>query len=299
MPSLHFPLTLRLYGHVLCCLRDNDFVGLDLFYRIKDCWKRRDTPHDLLLRPLEHGLSFKIGEWCFATMFDVEGHSESMPRPYFAALGHEAFLWFLYDVVEAANLSKLFGNIQILQTIASRIKEIGDLYEEGKEEEYLTQLEGSSRRKLINMFGKLCRNFPGPIASMKELYAFEVADRILHDRQLCNFIAETVMDIGFDGETEDGLRKQWVRRERWPARIRSILHARDRGKCAGCGVDIVQELDEAGHIDHMFAITRGGCNDLVNLQLLCSKCNLVKLDEAAEVTNSVPPYIRRPKKRGG
>ena len=106
---------------------------------------------------------------------------------------------------------------------------------------------------------------------MNELYACEVADRILHDRQLCSFIARTVMDIGFDGETEDGLQTQWVQRERWPAEVRSILLARDRGKCAGCGVDIVQELREAGHIDHMFAIARGGCNDLVNLQLLYSK----------------------------
>jgi hypothetical protein len=56
-PSLYFPFTLRLYAHVLTCLRDNDFVGLDLFYRIKDCWKRRDTPHDLLVRPLEGGLA--------------------------------------------------------------------------------------------------------------------------------------------------------------------------------------------------------------------------------------------------
>jgi 5-methylcytosine-specific restriction endonuclease McrA len=86
------------------------------------------------------------------------------------------------------------------------------------------------------------------------------------------------MEIGFDGETEDGLQKQWVERERWPARVRSILLARDRGKCAGCGVDIVQELREEGHIDHMFALARGGCNDLVNLQLLCSRCNLKKVD---------------------
>jgi hypothetical protein len=83
MPSLHFPLTLRLYGHVLRCLRDHKFTGLDLFYRIKDCWKKRDTPHDLLLRPLERGLPFKIGEWCFATMFDLEGVSESTGKQPF------------------------------------------------------------------------------------------------------------------------------------------------------------------------------------------------------------------------
>jgi hypothetical protein len=292
-PSLYFPFTLRLYGHVLRCLRDHNFTGLDLFYRIKDCWKKRDTPHDLLLRPLERGLSFKIGEWCFATIFDVEGVSESRIRPYIAELSHEGLLWFLGDVVEAANRSQFFEHAQI-PTIESRIKEIEDLYD-GREADYYTQLEGGGRRKLINIFVKFCRSLPEPISRMKELYACEVADRILHDRQLCYFIAQTVMDIGFDGETEEGLRTQWVERERWPARVRSILHARDRGKCAGCGVDIVQELHEDGHIDHMFSIARGGCNDLVNLQLLCSTCNLAKLDQIAEVINSVPRYIRRPK----
>jgi hypothetical protein len=293
-PSLYFPFTLRLYGHVLRCLRDHNFTGLDLFYRIKDCWKKRDTPHDLLLRPLERGLSFKIGEWCFATIFDVEGVSESMTRSYIAELSHEGLLWFLEDVVEAANRSQFFEHAPILLTIGSRIKEIEDLYNE-RETDYYTQLEGGARRKLINIFAKFCRSLPEPISRMKELYAYEVADRILHDRQLCNFIAQTVMDIGFDGETEEGLRTQWVERERWPARVRSILHARDRGKCAGCGVDIVQELHEDGHIDHMFSIARGGCNDLVNLQLLCTICNLAKLDQIAEVINSVPRYIRRPK----
>ena len=47
-------------------------------------------------------------------MFDVEGQSESMPRPYVAELGSEELLWFLGDVVEAANLSELFGEEQIL-----------------------------------------------------------------------------------------------------------------------------------------------------------------------------------------
>ncbi len=217
-----------------------------------------------------------------------------MTRPYIAELSHEGLLWFLGDVAEAANRSQFFGDAQILQTIESRIKEIEDLYNVS-EHNYYTQLEGVGRRKLSNIFAKFCRNLPEPISWMTELYACEVADRILYDRQLCNFIAQTVMDIGFDGETEEGLRTQWVERERWPARVRSILHARDRGKCAGCGVDIVQELHQDGHIDHMFSIARGGCNDLVNLQLLCSTCNLAKLDQIAEVINSVPRYIRRPK----
>jgi hypothetical protein len=68
----HFGFTLRLWAHVLTCLADRNFTGLDLFYRIKDCWKERDQPHDLLLRPLQRGLSTKIGEWCFDSLFDLE-----------------------------------------------------------------------------------------------------------------------------------------------------------------------------------------------------------------------------------
>jgi hypothetical protein len=48
-PLLYFSFTLPLYGHVLTCLRDHNFTGLDLFYSIRDCWKRRDTPSDLRL----------------------------------------------------------------------------------------------------------------------------------------------------------------------------------------------------------------------------------------------------------
>jgi 5-methylcytosine-specific restriction endonuclease McrA len=94
------------------------------------------------------------------------------------------------------------------------------------------------------------------------------------------------------------MHSQWVERERWPSRVKAILRARDRGKCAACGVDIVQELHEQGHIDHMFALARGGCNDLVNLQLLCSICNRKKLDRVEIATSSVPQYVRRLRLRG-
>ena len=297
MPSLYFPFTLRLYGHVIYCLNDHNFTGLDLFYRIKDCWKQRDTPNDLLLRPLEHGLSFKIGEWCFNTLF-YEGTSESMPTPYFSQLKSEQLFWFVGDVVEAANCSQLFNDNKLLQDISGHVSRIDDLY--GVDEEaYWRGIEGAGRRKLQKLFSKFCEDSSTLLSEMRDFYALEVADRILHDRQLCNFLAETLMNIGFDGETVEGLRAQWVERERWPEGVKTLLRARDRGRCAACGVDIVQELRETGQIDHIFPIARGGCNDVVNLQLLCTKCNRGKRDLTVEVSSSVPQYIRRVAKRPG
>src|SRR6266550_2962553 len=219
---MYFPFVLRLYGHTLHSIRDHNYTGLDLFYHIKDCWKRRDTPHDLLLRPLERGLSFKICEWCYDTMFDIEAANASTTKPYIAKLYKEDVLWFLEDVAEAAKLSGLFDK-EVLEAIETRINEIGDLYDKN-ETEYWRQVDGRGRRDLIGMFFALCRNYSTPLSQLKELYASEIADRILHDRQLCNFLAETVMNIGFDGETHEGLRTQWMQRESWPSRVKTILN---------------------------------------------------------------------------
>lgn len=292
MVHLHFPFTLRLYGHVLHCLSDHNFTGLHLFYRIKDCWKQRDAPHDILVKPLERGLSFKIGEWCFDTLFDVDNEHDGTDRPYCERLGPEDLLWFLEDVGEAARLSGHFDQADVLNELIAQVRAIGDLYDTD-EGGYWRQLERTGRQRLIRRFKALCTEQRDALKQMGEAYAYEVADRILHDRQLCLFIAQTVMEIGFDGETIDGLRSQWVNREAWPERVREIILARDRGRCAACGIDIAQDLRAEKHIDHMVAIARGGCNDLVNLQLLCRACNLKKSDGSADVENSVPPYIRR------
>jgi hypothetical protein len=153
MSSLHLPFTLRLYAHVLTCLTDHNFTGLDLFYRIKDCWKERDEPHDLLLRPLERGLSTKIAEWCFDTMFDVEGLSESMDRPYFKTLTGEALIWFVGDVVNAARrLESFAAESELLDRMAALITDIDDLYDAFDDQKYWKEVDGGGRRKLAAMF---------------------------------------------------------------------------------------------------------------------------------------------------
>lgn len=64
---------------------------------------------------------------------------------------------------------------------------------------------------------------------------------------------------------------QWVKR---------AVKFRDRGKCVCCGKDLSGILDcednAAVHYDHMVSLHSGGLNDVCNIQLLCSKCNLKK-----------------------
>ena len=164
---------------------------------------------------------------------------------------------------------------------------------------YWTFIQGEGRRRLRGLYCALHAEHPGPLAFMKSLYASEIADRIVHDRQLCAFIAKLLLQIGFDGDV-DGLARQWVERCNWPVAIKRIIAARDRGKCADCGIDIMHELEADAHFDHIVPISRGGCNDVVNLQLLCASRNRAKRAELRSVRSSVPRYVkRRPKGASG
>ena len=69
--------------------------------------------------------------------------------------------------------------------------------------------------------------------------------------------------------------------------------SRDKGKCAQCGVDIVMGLEADDHFDHMVPLSRGGCNDIVNLQLFCQGCNLNKSNKDVPIHSSIPPYLLR------
>ena len=55
-----------------------------------------------------------------------------------------------------------------------------------------------------------------------------------------------------------------------PKTTRKAVFIRDNYSCVKCGVA------ENLHIDHEIALSRGGSNDIDNLQVLCRDCNLRK-----------------------
>jgi len=57
-------------------------------------------------------------------------------------------------------------------------------------------------------------------------------------------------------------------------RSRALVLARD-GKCVMCGVTA---KDAVLHVDHIIPRSKGGTNDIDNLQALCARCNLGKSD---------------------
>ena len=55
-----------------------------------------------------------------------------------------------------------------------------------------------------------------------------------------------------------------------PAAVKRAVLIRDNDSCVKCGAT------ENLHIDHEIALSRGGSNDIDNLQVLCKDCNLRK-----------------------
>ena len=66
-------------------------------------------------------------------------------------------------------------------------------------------------------------------------------------------------------------------------KLRKHIHKRDMGICQACGSPVQfwgrissPFQDPSGAVDHIFPRSRGGQNDLTNLQLLCICCNSSK-----------------------
>lgn len=64
-------------------------------------------------------------------------------------------------------------------------------------------------------------------------------------------------------------------------RMRAVVFARDKGVCAGCGVDATRCIpkrrsrpNSAGWVaDHIIPLAFGGADDLTNIRTLCIDCN--------------------------
>jgi hypothetical protein len=78
-----------------------------------------------------------------------------------------------------------------------------------------------------------------------------------------------------------------LRRSTLPAWVKHAVFYRDRGLCALCQSDLSRlvtvEPDE--NYDHIVPLKRGGLNDVTNIQLLCSPCNLEKGDSTGTTSS--------------
>jgi len=159
--------------------------------------------------------------------------------------------------------------------------------------EHRQQISETRGAEILRTLGRECPH-DSHYPSIKHALALAIADRILHDRQIS---AEIARGLYAQRRVHNLEKPQYINRVRWPAFVKPLILARDRGKCAICRVDIAGELLAAAHIDHIFPLAGGGCNDVVNLQLCCHKCNLSKAMKLRTPDSSVPHYHSRALKR--
>ncbi|MCM0593308.1 MAG: HNH endonuclease [Gloeotrichia echinulata IR180] len=72
-------------------------------------------------------------------------------------------------------------------------------------------------------------------------------------------------------------------RIRIPPEVKKYVFERDKCQCQSCGKTT---LETNLTIDHIIPLSRGGQNDISNLQTLCSTCNQKK-------NNDLDPRFRR------
>lgn len=66
-----------------------------------------------------------------------------------------------------------------------------------------------------------------------------------------------------------------VKRKSFKTTERTIIYNKNKGRCAICGKFI--PFDEFT-VDHIIPLSKGGTNELKNLQCTCKTCNLIKQD---------------------
>jgi hypothetical protein len=289
MQNLHSTTSLKLFGYGIKSLYDPNWTGMFLYDQIKQHVRGRVEPTDLLRKPLEKGLPYHLGLWFFEEYFSLT-HLEGLNGEY--------AIWFIEDYSEMAAFHKCASTSAFLK-VELLINRVNELYE-SNEEEYYAYIESDDAMTEVQMcYKSMISCSSNNFEHFRNAYAEDFADRMLHDRQLCFYVSNLIYEIGFNGADDiDGEPKAWVERKKWPERIKAILRARDRGFCNECGANVVQELEDEMQIDHMIPIAKGGCNDIINLQILCAPCNRRKSANSTYVKSSVPKYLKRkaPKK---
>jgi hypothetical protein len=100
-----------------------------------------------------------------------------------------------------------------------------------------------------------------------------------------------IKDLGPDDvETEHALHfaaPGILRRVGLPEWVKHAVFYRDRGMCALCQRDLSRliAVEPEENYDHIVPLSRGGMNDVTNIQLLCSPCNGEKGNAAASTSS--------------
>lgn len=284
-------ISLKLHAFGIKLLHDPNWTGMEMYDYLKQHVRHRIEPYNMLYDTITDGLLFHIGKWTFEEYFQNEERFNC-----YLEQSHEYLLWYLEDFVELLQDLGVNQENKVLNRTISLIEKINTLFEENEDVYYDLLNDKNECFKKLSVV--LSTQFNTELEKAKHEYSREFAERVFHDRILCEYISNLIVLIGFDGRSDDSEQPvAWIERKKFPEWSKRAVIARDRGLCANCGQNLVGELKEAYHFDHIVPLSRAGTNDLSNLQLLCANCNLKKSNNLLPVNSSIPKYLQVRKKR--
>src|SRR5271169_6048873 len=180
--EINTAIALKLHAFGLTRLHDPNWTGLDMFYHVKEHIKGRAEPRDLLRKTLRNGLLYQIGQWLledylFSDMYRTE-------------LGNEYRFWYLEDLTTLLN-SEHAADTPVLHSTAF-VDRVNGLYTQD-ESAYWKEIDSQDSYDLA---AELIENYESTLRGMIPEYAKNYAERVFHDRQLCEHISKTLVAIG-------------------------------------------------------------------------------------------------------
>jgi 5-methylcytosine-specific restriction endonuclease McrA len=276
-----------IYKNGLSSLLDEHWL-LSVFQKsIEHKISKGKTPKELFLKTIQNGLLYLFGSLFFDQMFaisddvifcDIKTAYKKSSDVHFLLIGSG-----VKDSKAMINLLLTIDEVDTIITETPEKRQNSVFHRQGIQ--YLLS------DALIN--GE--EYYENEIKQLKNLYALNYAERVFHDRQFCEYITFAITSIYEDSGFpiyQDELKFTKIKRQSWPTWVKPTLIARERGYCANCGASF-SELKAEPQIDHIVPLSQGGSNDLVNLQLLCSKCNFEKHNKKIFVNSSIPKYLNQ------
>lgn len=278
-----FRLILHVHALALRSLDDGMFV-CRLLNKVKR-QAQKDKPKGILFQPIQHGVCHLISRMIIRNFFLDLSDDEFYDDCYIERHG----FYNVFHLIETMHSvwSKLGHRGPRAMELHARVAELlarSDDCQDADQWSNLATRDGFMLLQSLAISCKMSKRF----GDIERSYSDALSDRLLHDRQVCAYIACHLLQAA--PSDKKGGRLQFATRTRWPERVKRIIISRDRGKCAKCGIDISMELLARPHIDHIIPLSVGGCNDLVNLQLYCAQCNLKKNKYFDDVESSIPLY---------
>jgi hypothetical protein len=193
--SLYIPFALKLHAFGLSRLQDGEWCGTILYDNAKRPYRGRQEPRGLFRRPVSDGFLFHLGIWLF------DEYLEPWDSDYFI----RRTIDFWYEYFEDYLKILMFHGVALSDPLVEKgnalLRYMDELFNAGENGFY--SAASKNRRAICKQVEVLRTAFSEKLEQLKAFYAQDYAERVFHDRQLCGYIAELILDIGIDGTTDD------------------------------------------------------------------------------------------------